>query len=90
MESNFQKAAAAIKQHKPPLSNEELLQVYAFFKQGTEGKNTRPKPTGMFAMKDKAKWEAWSALGDMSKEDAQAKYVELVKKYLSTEQCEGF
>lgn len=81
MESTFLKAAEAIKQTKNPLSNDELLQLYALYKQGTEGKNTRAKP-GMFDMKGKAKWNAWTDLKDMSKEEAQKQYVELCKKYL--------
>ena len=35
----------------------------------------------MLALKDKAKWEAWTSKKGMSTADAKAKYVETVKEY---------
>lgn len=66
------------------LSNEEKLHLYSRFKQATFGKNTTDKP-GWLDMKGKAKWEAWTALGDMSKEQAMTEYVEAAKKYLPSD-----
>ncbi|KAJ1508151.1 hypothetical protein HMI54_010656 [Coelomomyces lativittatus] len=74
----FIKAAEEVKllTYKP--SNEELLELYSLYKQGTEGDNTTERP-GMLDFKGKAKWDAWTSKKGMSKQDAQAKYVELVE-----------
>ncbi|KAI9222777.1 acyl-CoA-binding protein-like protein [Blastocladiella britannica] len=74
----FIKAADAAKTLTYQPTNDELLELYAFFKQGTVGDNDTPRP-GMFDIKGKAKHDAWSAKKGLTKEDAQAKYVELVE-----------
>lgn len=55
----FEEAADKVKNLKTSPSNEELLELYALYKQGTVGDNTTPKP-GMLDMKGKAKWGAWN------------------------------
>ena len=47
------------------LSNEEKLEFYALFKQGTVGDVNTERP-GMLDMKGKAKWDAWKAKEGMS------------------------
>ncbi|KAJ3215166.1 hypothetical protein HDU67_000734 [Dinochytrium kinnereticum] len=83
----FVQAAADVKTLTYKPSNEELLELYALFKQGIVGDNTTvciahfgssDKP-GFFDLQGKAKWDAWTKLKGTSKEDAQAKYIELVK-----------
>ena len=65
---------------KKELTNDQLLQLYAHFKQGSVGQNTTPKP-GILDFKGKAKWEAWTALGHMPQMAAQSRYVQLVQQY---------
>ena len=60
-------------------SNDELLQLYALFKQGSEGDVAGKRP-GMLDLKQRAKYDAWAALKGKSKEDAQARYVALVEE----------
>ena len=43
----------------------DKLRLYAFGRQGNFGDCNDPKP-GMFAIKEKKKWEAWSAIKGMS------------------------
>ncbi|KAJ3412159.1 Acyl-CoA-binding domain-containing protein 2 [Chytridiales sp. JEL 0842] len=76
--ADFIAAAEAVKSLTYKPNNEELLQLYALFKQSIVGDNETPKP-GMFDLQGKAKWEAWNKNKGMSKADAQAKYIELVK-----------
>lgn len=59
-------------------SNEMMLKFYAFYKQATEGQCTAPKPNFWDVVK-KAKWEAWSKLGSMSREEAMCSYVDQLK-----------
>lgn len=58
LEQRFQKAAEDIKNLKARPSDEELLEIYALFKQATVGDNNQSKP-GMFQLKEKAKHEFW-------------------------------
>ncbi len=62
-------------------SHHILLKFYAYYKQATEGPNTSPKPAFWEIVK-KAKWEAWSKLGDMDQETAMKNYVEEFKKVI--------
>jgi len=57
-------------------SNDEKLKLYGYYKQATIGKCNTQKPS-MFNLVDKAKWEQWNSLGNMSKEDAMLKYSSL-------------
>jgi len=58
------------------LGNEDLLELYALYKQATAGDNNTIAPEGM---KARTKWDAWSSLRGISKEDAMKKYLAKVK-----------
>lgn len=60
-------------------SKDLLLRFYAYFKQATIGPNNQPKPS-FWDIINRAKWQAWYDLGDMSKENAMIKYVDELKK----------
>lgn len=60
-------------------SNEVMLRFYAYYKQATEGSCQQPKPAFWEVVK-KAKWEAWTRLGNMSRTEAMNNYVEELKK----------
>lgn len=60
-------------------SNEELLDLYALFKQATEGDANGERPGG-FDFKAIAKFDAWSTKKGFSKDQAMTDYVSLVKK----------
>lgn len=77
----FNEAAEAIKTLSSRPSNDTLLQLYALFKQGTEGDVTGNRP-GLLDPKGRAKFDAWSQKKGLSKEDSQQQYVDLVKTLL--------
>ncbi len=58
-------------------SNENLLKMYALYKQATEGDVAGEKPVG-FDFKAIAKYEAWQSVQGKSKEDAMQEYVTLI------------
>ncbi|MEO8584818.1 MAG: acyl-CoA-binding protein [Acidobacteriota bacterium] len=58
-------------------SNDQLLELYAFYKQATEGDVSGSRP-GMLDLKGRAKFDAWTKKKGVSKEDAKKKYVALV------------
>jgi len=64
-------------------SQDELLQLYALFKQGTQDPPTESAENpGTFDLKGKAKKRAWQKVVDegVTPEDAQKKYVALVEE----------
>ncbi|XP_059183191.1 acyl-CoA-binding domain-containing protein 5A [Centropristis striata] len=62
-------------------SNDMMLKFYSYYKQATVGVCDIPRP-GFWDAVGKAKWDAWNSLGDMSKEDAMAAYVDEMKLIL--------
>ena len=78
--TDFQKAADYVKEKKPDMSQEEALELYSLFKQATVGDVNIEAP-GMFQMEAKAKFNAWTSKKGMSKSDAEAAYIALVKKH---------
>ena len=74
---HYYRALLNLGSYKP--SPNMMLHFYSLYKQATEGRCNRTKPWS-FDIVNKAKWEAWNKLGDMSKEEAMRNYVvELTK-----------
>ncbi len=61
-------------------SNDTLLQLYALFKQATEGDNTNAEPEKPFDFVARAKYEAWISLKGKSSDQAMQEYIDLVDK----------
>jgi len=81
--SNLEEAVATTKKFTSKPSNEELLSLYAHYKQATEGDNDEERPGG-FDFRAAAKYNAWEKLKGTSKKEAEQKYIDLVSK-LSTQ-----
>lgn len=60
-------------------SNEELLQLYALYKQTTEGDVVGDRPGG-FDFKAIAKYDSWEELKGKTKEQAMQEYISFVDK----------
>ena len=82
LKARFEQAAKDVQGLSERPDNDTLLRLYAFYKQGSEGDVTGPKP-GFFDFVGTAKYEAWAKLKGTAQEDAQKKYVDLVKKLLA-------
>ncbi|XP_077978434.1 acyl-CoA-binding protein-like [Glandiceps talaboti] len=80
----FDTAAAEVKDLKTRPTDEEMLEIYALFKQASVGDCNTDRP-GMLDFKGKAKWDAWNGKKGTSQADAEAQYIakveELKKKY---------
>lgn len=79
LQEQFQAAAAGVQSLTKRPTNEELLLLYALFKQGSEGDVTEERPIG-FDFKAIAKWQAWSDHKGKSKESAMQEYIQLAEK----------
>jgi len=75
---DFNTAVAQSKELTKRPSNEELLDLYALFKQATEGDVNEPRPGG-FDFKAIAKHDAWNSKKGKTKDTAMEEYVALVK-----------
>ncbi|GAB7351170.1 hypothetical protein MBLNU459_g1620t1 [Dothideomycetes sp. NU459] len=89
--AEFKKAVEDSRKLKAKPTDDELLQLYGLFKQGTQDPPIESSPSpGMFDLAGKAKRRAWQKVVDegVKPADAQKKYVALVNsmktKYGST------
>ncbi|XDV49355.1 hypothetical protein PO909_018624 [Leuciscus waleckii] len=77
LENEFEVAADRVRDLAQAASREQLLYLYARFKQVKVGKCNTAKP-GFFDFEGQRKWSAWKQLGDMSAEQAMQEYVSCV------------
>ncbi|KYO24268.1 acyl-CoA-binding domain-containing protein 6 isoform X1 [Alligator mississippiensis] len=75
----FERAAARLLGLVGAASKEQLLYLYARYKQVKFGTCNTPKPS-FFDFEGKQKWEAWKALGDSSPHQAMQEYIATVRK----------
>lgn len=80
---DFQSAQERSKKLTRRPSNEELLELYALFKQAIDGDATGERPGG-FDFKAIAKFDAWTTKKGKTKDEAMKEYVTLVAKLESS------
>lgn len=78
----FASAQEQVKQLTRRPSNEELLELYALFKQGSTGDVQGSRP-GMMDFKGRAKYDAWASKKGLSQDAAKEKYVALVQRLIA-------
>lgn len=83
LDNQFEQAQLDVKTLTKRPSDTQLLDLYAFFKQATDGDNKTSKP-GMFDIKGQFKWNAWKDKAGLSKDEAKQKYIDLVNELLNT------
>jgi len=79
LQEDFQAAASRSKDFTKRPTNEELLEIYALFKQATDGDVTGDRPGG-FDFKAIAKHDAWASKKGIAREKAMQEYVDLVTR----------
>jgi diazepam-binding inhibitor (GABA receptor modulator, acyl-CoA-binding protein) len=77
MISEFERAAERSRELTKRPTNEELLSLYALYKQATEGDAAGDRPGG-FDFKAIAKFDAWAELKGKTKNTAMEEYITLV------------
>ena len=78
-QADFEAAAQQAQNLPTKPSNMVLLQLYALYKQSSEGDVTAARPGG-FDFKAIAKYDAWKGLAGLSQDEARQQYVELVRE----------
>jgi len=76
---DFSGAQARVKQLPRTPASDELLELYALYKQATSGNVSGERP-GMMDFKGRAKFDAWAARKGVSTDQAMTAYVALVEK----------
>ncbi|MBL9020854.1 MAG: acyl-CoA-binding protein [Myxococcales bacterium] len=77
--ARFEDAQRKVKELSKTPSNDDLLELYALFKQATAGDVSGSRP-GMMDFKGRAKFDAWAGKKGTGREDSMKKYVALVDR----------
>ncbi len=79
LKTQFATAAQDVQKLKSRPSNDRLLELYALYKQASEGdvKGSRP---GFLDLTSRAKYDAWAAKKGTAADKAMQAYVALVEK----------
>ena len=75
----FEDAQKRVKTLSESPGNEDLLELYALYKQATAGDVTGSRP-GMMDFKGRAKFDAWTKTKGTGKEAAMSAYVAVVNR----------
>ncbi|MCC6608826.1 MAG: acyl-CoA-binding protein [Burkholderiales bacterium] len=78
LKTRFDAAAQAVKKLDEDPGNEVKLQLYALYKQGSEG-DVQGKRPGFTDIIGRAKYDAWAKVKGTPQERAMQKYIDLVK-----------
>ncbi|MBT8248200.1 MAG: acyl-CoA-binding protein [Acidimicrobiia bacterium] len=74
----FANAAAESKSLPERPGNDDILKLYALYKQGSLGDVAGDRP-GMMDFVGRAKYDAWADVAGMSQDDAMTAYIDLVE-----------
>jgi peroxisomal 3,2-trans-enoyl-CoA isomerase len=79
---DFSTAKSRLESSSIEVDNETKLKLYGLYKQATTGVCSIPKP-GLTDFVGRAKWTAWSSLGNMNQQEAQKQYIQTVQQFIS-------
>jgi acyl-CoA-binding protein len=83
MKKSFEKAAADVQKLKKRPDDEDMLRLYALYKQASVGDVQGERP-GAFSFADRAKYDAWAKLKGTDSTQAMESYVKLVERLKKT------
>ena len=83
LKAQFEQAQKDVKALAKRPDNNDMLLLYAHYKQAAEGDVQGSRP-GMLDMVGRAKYDAWTKLKGTKPDDAMKKYVDKVQALLKT------
>lgn len=83
LKKKFETAAADVQKLKKRPDDEDMLRLYALYKQSTVGDVSGERP-GAFSFADRAKYDAWAKLEGTDSNKAMESYVKLVERLKKT------
>ena len=78
LKDRFEQASKDVKALPQRPSDDDMLTLYALYKQATEGDVSADKP-GFFDFVARAKYEAWEALQGTAADEAMQRYIDKVR-----------
>jgi diazepam-binding inhibitor (GABA receptor modulator, acyl-CoA-binding protein) len=81
LNAKFEDAQKRVKELKQTPSTDDLLALYALYKQAVGGDVSGSRP-GMIDFKGRAKYDAWAKKKGVSRDQAMTDYVALVDRLL--------
>ncbi|KZE33883.1 acyl-CoA-binding protein [Crenobacter luteus] len=82
LKAAFEKAQADVKTLAERPDNQTLLQLYALYKQATDGDVSGERP-GMMDFVNRAKYDAWDKLKGTAPDQAMQSYIDVVQRLLA-------
>jgi diazepam-binding inhibitor (GABA receptor modulator, acyl-CoA-binding protein) len=79
LKKSFETAAKEVTKLAKRPSDSQMLELYAFYKQATDGDVSGDRP-GMLNIAGRAKYDAWAKRKGTAKDKAMQGYVDLVAK----------
>ncbi len=79
IETAFTTALSEVEELPERPGNEDLLKLYALYKQATVG-DVQGKRPGMMDFVNRAKYDAWAEMEGTSSEDEMQSYVDVVER----------
>lgn len=79
LREEFDDAAERVQELSERPDNDTMLELYALYKQATEGDATGDRPSRL-KFRERAKYDAWAEREGMDETEAMETYVELVER----------
>ena len=79
-DEGFADARKKVEELYTRMDNKTIRKVYAYYKQATEGDISGKRPSAL-RFRDRVKFDAWSSISGMSREDAKSAYIDLVNNF---------
>ncbi len=79
LHAQFEQAVSASRTLAARPDNDTLLQIYALYKQATQGDAAGSRP-GLFDPVGRAKFDAWAKMKGLARETAMQRYVQLIDR----------
>ena len=83
LQKKFDTAVADVQKLKKRPDDEDMLRVYALYKQASAGDVSGDRPSA-FSFVDRAKYDAWAKLKGTDSQKAQQSYITLVERLKKT------
>ncbi|MEO0422170.1 MAG: acyl-CoA-binding protein [Pseudomonadota bacterium] len=83
LEQAFAQAQQDVKALTKRPSDDEMLKLYALYKQASSGDISGKRP-GMLDMVGRAKYDAWAKVSGLDRNDAMESYINTVKSLVSS------
>lgn len=79
LQQQFEQAVAESKTLPERPDPATLLKIYGLYKQASSGDASGERP-GMTDVVGRAKWDAWTALKGIGRDDAMQRYIDLIEE----------